>query len=207
MRAWWRPVSRGAGVRTGPVVRGALLAGWLATALVLAGARPAAALLPPQPQLQWRAGFLWGLNEQVHGLDWGAGVKLPLQPSELGIATLGASIQGALTSGPAEWDFRLSALIESYRTGRPSFGVYYTLRRFPFLDGTLAGIGLRYGSLAAAYYPAMWNREVPALAPDRAVWVVEPGWFSGLYLQFRYAALSDGGPSSLRLAAGLEENW
>ena len=181
----------------------------LASLAVAALAAPASALLEPRPQLQWRAGVMWGLQEaNTIGLDWGVGVKVPLQPSELGVASLAASLQGTLSPN-AEWDFRLGGLVDSYRTGRPTLGVYYTLRRSPVDSGhagALNGIALRYGSFVAALYPAMWN---PDLASTSSVLVVEPGWFSGLYVQLRYAARlgGTGDATSLRLAVGLEENW
>lgn len=180
----------------------------LAPLAVAVLAAPASALLEPRPQLQWRAGVMWGLNEaNTIGLDWGLGVKVPLQPSELGIASLAASLQGTLSPN-AEWDFRLGGLVDSYRTGRPTLGIYYTLRRLPFdgSPGAVNGIALRYGSFVAALYPQMWN---PDLAPASSVLVVEPGWFSGLYVQLRYAARLGGAgdATSLRLAVGLEENW
>lgn len=181
----------------------------LACVAVAALASPASALLEPQPQFQWRAGVMWALDPSgAVGLDWGVGLKVPLQPSDLGVASLATSLQGAL-SAPAEWDFRLGGVIDSYRTGRPTLGVYYTFRRLPFASGSgspLNGIALRYGSLVAAYYPGIWN---PALGSRRAVLVVEPAWYSGLYVQFRYAVElgGAGGPSSLRLSVGLEENW
>lgn len=172
---------------------------------------PAAALLPPRPQLQWRVGYMWSLNEPgVHGLDWGVGMRVPLQPSEIGLVNAAASVQGTWSKRP-EWDFRLGGMIESYRTGRPALGVYYTLRRFPFLDGAvLSGIAFRVGDIAGAFYPAMWNPDAPGLSTDGAVLVVEPAWFSGLYLQLRYGAMMGGsgiGDSALRLAVGLEEDW
>lgn len=189
---------------------GALL-GVVASALVLGAASPAAALLEPHPRPQWRAGIVWGLTEpSAIGLDWGVGVKVPLQPSELGVASLAASLQGTLGAGP-DWDFRLGGVIDAYRTGRPTLGVYYTLRRLPLtgagLDRPLNGIAVRYGSLVAAFYPAIWN---PPLEPGGAALAVEPGWFSGLYVQLRYVAgLGAAGnrSPSLRLSVGLEESW
>ena len=193
-------------LRLNPTSGLAVLLAVLAVAVLPA---PASALLEPRPLLQWRAGLMWGLNEaDTIGLDWGVGVKVPLQPSELGIASLAASLQGTL-SRHAEWDFRLGGLIDSYRTGRPTLGVFFTLRRLPFegdAGGPLNGIALRYGSFVAALYPDIWNSD---LAPGRSVLVLEPGWFSGLYLQLRYALVAGAGSraSSLRLAVGIEEEW
>lgn len=179
--------------------------------VVLGAARPADALLEPRPQPLWRAGIVWGLTEvDAIGLDWGIGVKVPLQPSEVGVASLAGSLQGTLGARP-EWDFRLGGVVEEYRSGRPLLGVYYTLRRLPLegapFDQALNGIAIRYGSLVAAFYPSIWNRT---LARDQAALVLEPGWFAGLYVQLRYAtALGTGGAGSpsLRLSVGLEEGW
>lgn len=200
--------------RTHEAIAGAVRLFALAFAAVvpLFLARPASALLEPRPHPQWRAGFMWSLNEpDVIGLDWGVGVRLPLQPSELGVATLSGSLQGTL-SNHYEWDFRLAGLLESYRTGRPTLGVYYTLRHFPDTvipwsgQRALNGIGFRYGSLATAFYPELWNSrlETDRLGP---VVVVEPGWFSGLYVQLRWLFRPKAQASSVRLAVGLEEDW
>ncbi|HEY8425890.1 MAG TPA: hypothetical protein VIK73_07760 [Limnochordales bacterium] len=188
--------------------------GWLLATvafIVLGAAKPADALLEPRPQPFWRAGIVWGLTEaDAIGLDWGIGVKVPLQPSEVGVASLAGSLQGTL-SARSEWDFRLGGVVENYRSGRPLIGVYYTLRRLPLqeapFDRALNGIAIRYGSFVAAFYPSIWNQD---LAHDQAALVLEPGWFSGLYIQLRYATAlgaGGGGSPSLRLSVGLEEGW
>ena len=178
----------------------------LAAGAVAALHLPARALLSPQPQLAWRVGYTWAFTEAAHGLDWGVAVRVPLQPSELGLVSLVSSLEG---TGPGvqmgEWAFHIGGLVERHRA-RGSYGLFYALRDLGPIrrgSGSLTGIAFRVGQLRAAVYPGIWNPG--KLKSDEAVAVVEPGWFAGLYVQLRWALMA--GTSSVRLAFGIEEGW
>ena len=179
----------------------------LAAGAVAALHVPARALLSPQPQLSWRVGYAWSFNETSHGLDWGLAVRVPLQPSELGLVSLVSSLEG---TGPGymvgEWAFHIGGLVERYPSTRGSYGLFYALRHLgptSPVEGSLTGIAFRVGQLRAAVFPGIWNPG--QLKPSDTVAVVEPGWFAGLYVQLRWALVT--GTSSVRLAFGIEEGW
>lgn len=184
----------------------ALVVGGLLSAAGLAMLpAPARALLPPRPQPVWRVGYAWSLTRSAHGLDWGVGVRVPVQTSELGLVVVASSLQATWPATEASnWEFQAGGLIQPYRQ-QPPYGLFYSLRRFaPDFGEALTGIGFRFGHLTAGYYPGTWNAHA-GLSSGSTVAVIEPGWFSGLYVQLRWVYL--GNRTSLQFAFGLEEGW
>lgn len=159
----------------------------------------------PRAQPGWRVGYAWTLARDAHGLDWGVSVRIPLQTSELGLVSLSSSLQATWPGNHVgDWEFRAGGLIQPYRQQAP-YGLFYSLRYFSAgPTKALTGIGVRFGPLAAGYYPGTWNAG-SGLDPGSTVAVIEPGWFSGLYVQLRWTYLPGG--ASVQLAFGLEEGW
>lgn len=190
----------------------ALAVAW-AVALALAasagpGARPARALIAPRAEVGWRLGYAWAFSESAHGLDWGVSVRMPFQRSELGLVQLVATLEG---TGPGyrvgDWAFHMGALVFPARRGQPEYGLFYALRgtgeALRPANSSLTGLAFRYGPLRVGFFPGSWNPG--AMSPQDMVAVLEPGWFSGLFVQLRWLSLP--GHSSVRLAFGIEEGW